>query len=143
MVWITRIEPRKPKPGIEIGEPDGPGINGPACLKVAGVEFEPFEGKGRGLSKRPIYVDMREIPIQTRLDWYEKMRGRTRLTKRGWDRFMVGEFEIVDQRLTDIVSQIKSACMARNLLWRFEIRRVKAPKGADPERAWYLVSRLR
>lgn len=144
MVWITRIEPRKPKPGIERGEPDAPGITGPAVLKMAGVEFEPPKSsKGRSISMRPIYVDLREIPIKERLALYEARKDRTRLSKRGYERFAVGDYEFVDSRITDIVNQIKNSCLSRGLAWRFEVRRVQNPNDAEDRSVWYLVSRLR
>lgn len=144
MVWLTRIEPRKPKPGLEIGEAEAPGISGPAVLKMAGVEFVPPKPRpGRPMSMRPIYVDIRDVPIQERLAIYEARHERTRITRRGYDRFAVGEYEFVRSRVTDIMTQIKTTCLSRGLAWRFEIRRVQSPDGPEDKSVWYLVSRLR
>jgi hypothetical protein len=66
-----------------------------------------------------------------------------RLSKRGWDRMRLNAYDFSHARIGDLKSQIVLACLARNLLFRFEIRRVRSPEGADDTRVWYLVTRTR
>jgi hypothetical protein len=131
---------------VTFGEPEkcSP-FSGTAFARMAGLDLKaPTVGpKVNRLRLRPVYLDMADIPAETRFAIYEQRHETCRLTRNGWDRFLIGDFEIVSLRMADIVSQIKSACLARGLLWRFEIRRVQNPNDPEDRSAWYLVSRLR
>jgi hypothetical protein len=143
MVWITRIEPKEAELGAgeTLAELDSPEASGP---KRASDTFEaPRDASGRLIRTQPIILDMREIPIEARIEVYERRNHRVRLSKRGWDRMRLNAYDFSHARIGDLKSQIVLACLARNLLFRFEIRRVRSPEGADDTRVWYLVTRTR
>lgn len=141
MVWATRIDPRKPKEGMSEGEIDE---TGSAISKLAGVRPpDKLDGVRFHHLSRPIILDIRDIPVKTREELYEVLRYHTRLTKRGWDRFAVHDYEITNVRISDVRKQINRACLARNLMWRWEFRRIQNPNDSADRTIWYLVSRLR
>lgn len=148
MIWVKRIDPRHPKQeqhsGLTNGEMDT-AINGFAVARLDGRVFEPpiLERTMARMSMRPVFLDMKDVPIQERLDWYERRHNRTRMTRVGWDRCKVGDYEITCTRRTDIILQIKNSLLPRNLLWRFEMRRIQNPEDKADRRPWYLVTRVR
>lgn len=139
MVWVTRIEPRQGKPEAE-GVIDEVG----SFASNQSRSEAPIKRNGARLISRPIVFDIEEeFPISQRIAAYDAMHAKVRLTRRGWDRFKVGEYEITDARITDMKRQIARACLARNLLWRWEFRRVQNPNDPWDRSVWYLVTRLR
>lgn len=145
MIWVTRIEPEaKPEPnGVTIGEAGA--VNGFDCAKMGGEVFEP-PNRGRrfpGRRLQPVFIDIKDVPIAERLRVFIKWEGRHRMSQKGWERFGVGDYQITDNRLTDLLYWIKKALLIRNLVWRFEIRRVQNPNDASDRTPFYLVTRVR
>ena len=103
----------------------------------------PKRSDGTPILARPVIFDIRDIPQQTRIDAYNQLQGKVRTSQRGWDRFCVGDYEITNARFTNMHAQIKKACMARDLAWRWEFRRVQNPDDPTDTSVWYLVTRLR
>jgi hypothetical protein len=145
-VWITRLDgPRADEAGVIRAETDGFDLSGPFCLKQAGEAFRlPVDRNGRVLRTPPILLDLRTVPLEARRYIYEKWHDRVRLSRRGWDRFLLGEFAYSTTDLRTLLDQIKKSCLARGLLFKFEIRRCMNPdKDPDAPTRCYLVSRVR
>lgn len=146
-IWVTRIEPvTAEEPSISgVSDIEDGGLSGSHFTQMDGKRFQDPKPAARSpkLSKRPLFFDVADIPIQARLDYWEKWNTRKRMSRNGWDRFNVGDYEAVPIRLVDIISQLRSALLSRNLVYRFEIRRIQNPNDGEDRAPWYLVSRVR
>jgi hypothetical protein len=144
-VWVTRVEKPTPTNGTVVGIEAAKVatlLNGPLCLKATGIEYKPVRNRF-GNPFRPVVIDLRQIPLELRARVYEERAERVRISRAGWDRMQLGDFQFSCARFGAILSQIKTTCLPRNLLYAFELRRVEAPDGHDASRVWWLVSRVR
>lgn len=142
-IWVTRVVPQAERlaSGLSNGEQDIPGVE---YSKADGKVFEaPQPRRGVPAITRPVFYDVRDVPIKERMAYHELWHHRVRMTKTGWERFEVGGYAVVPTRQCDILFQLKSALIPRSLPWRFEIRRVQNPANSSDLKPHYLVTRIR
>lgn len=155
-IWARRIEPngtdtegensgRELSPGVTMGARVIESVDIPALKRRTGLDLQlPIEGKRTNrMRDRPKFIDISEIAVMDRMDIFERWQHRVRHTQNGYERFGVGDFAVTSTSYTLLRDEILQTCLRRDLVWRWELRRIQNPNDPQDRRACHLVTRLR
>lgn len=163
-IWARRIEPdgievnvngpemggldfsfKEISPGVSLGARVNEAIDVPALKRRTGMDLRlPIDGARKNqMSYRPRYVDIADVPIMDRMEIFERWQHRVRETRNGYELSDVGQFYVVSKSYTLLRDEILQTCLRRDLVWRWELRRIQNPNDKNDRTACFLVTRMR